>query len=201
MAQVKFHKYVAALPAQLEANAIYYVRAGDGFDMYVTNGAGMIVAYPANYAKLGDNTTTRPMRITKNGHEIGALLYTTGNLELITQDGSPPSIGLHRGGVNAGALYLTMDTQVGFVSNAGQASVLWSDANAPARLAAMGVGTPGTYASLQNLSGALQPPGSIVSGSVLRYASHNNASTIAPDGSWKCMGNANAGGVTTWMRI
>ena len=48
MAQVKFHKYVAALPAQLEPNAIYYVRAGDGFDTYVTNGAGTIVAYPAN---------------------------------------------------------------------------------------------------------------------------------------------------------
>lgn len=49
MAQVKFHKFVAALPAELEADAIYYVRAGDGFDFYVTNGSGIVVAYPANY--------------------------------------------------------------------------------------------------------------------------------------------------------
>ncbi|YCH23170.1 hypothetical protein M1D96_06600 [Pseudomonas sp. D1-3] len=48
MALIKHHKYVAALPATLEANAIYYVRAGDGFDLYVTNSSGQIVAYPAN---------------------------------------------------------------------------------------------------------------------------------------------------------
>lgn len=48
MALIKHHKYVAALPATLEANAIYYVRAGDGFDLYVTNSSGQVVAYPAN---------------------------------------------------------------------------------------------------------------------------------------------------------
>lgn len=48
MAQVKHHKFVAALPAQLEANAIYYVRAGAGFDLYVTNSSGTVVAYPIN---------------------------------------------------------------------------------------------------------------------------------------------------------
>lgn len=48
MAQVKHHKCVAALPAELEADAIYYVRAGAGYDQYVTNSAGMIVAYPLN---------------------------------------------------------------------------------------------------------------------------------------------------------
>ncbi len=50
MAHVKFHKYVAALPAQLDPDAIYYVRAGAGFDMYVTNGSGEISAYPLNRA-------------------------------------------------------------------------------------------------------------------------------------------------------
>lgn len=48
MAQVKHHKFVAALPAELEADAIYYVRAGTGFDLYVTNSSGTIVAYPIN---------------------------------------------------------------------------------------------------------------------------------------------------------
>lgn len=49
MAVVKQHKVVASLPDPLEADSIYYVRAGDGVDVYVTNGAGMVVAYPVNY--------------------------------------------------------------------------------------------------------------------------------------------------------
>jgi len=50
MATVKHHKVVASLPAELEPDAIYYVRAGQGHDVYVTNGSGMIVGYPANAA-------------------------------------------------------------------------------------------------------------------------------------------------------
>ena len=53
MAQVKFHKFVAALPAELEADAIYYVRAGAGFDIYVTNSSGVVVAYPLNVGGPG----------------------------------------------------------------------------------------------------------------------------------------------------
>lgn len=48
MAVIKHHKYVAALPGTLEANSIYYVRAGSGFDIYVTNSSGTLVAYPLN---------------------------------------------------------------------------------------------------------------------------------------------------------
>lgn len=48
MAQVKFHKYVAALPAQLEADTLYFVRSGVGYDLYVTNHGGTIAAYRNN---------------------------------------------------------------------------------------------------------------------------------------------------------
>lgn len=48
MAQLKTHKFVAALPPELEADAIYFVRSGSGFDLYVTNHSGTTVAYPAN---------------------------------------------------------------------------------------------------------------------------------------------------------
>lgn len=58
MATVKHHKVVAALPAVLEPDAIYYVRTGAGYDQYVTNSAGMLVAYPANYAKSDDARLT-----------------------------------------------------------------------------------------------------------------------------------------------
>ncbi|WEW97688.1 hypothetical protein P3T65_26240 [Pseudomonas nitroreducens] len=48
MASVQHHKYVSSLPSTLEANSIYYVRVGTGFDIYVTNSSGEIVAYPLN---------------------------------------------------------------------------------------------------------------------------------------------------------
>ncbi len=48
MAVIKHHKVVAGLPETLEPDSVYYVRAGDGVDTYVTNGAGLIVAYKVN---------------------------------------------------------------------------------------------------------------------------------------------------------
>lgn len=48
MAELRTHKFVSALPGILEANAIYFVRVGTGFDIYVTNSSGQIIAYPLN---------------------------------------------------------------------------------------------------------------------------------------------------------
>lgn len=45
---IKHHKYVSTLPTTLVANSIYYVRVGDGFDQYVTNASGALVAYKSN---------------------------------------------------------------------------------------------------------------------------------------------------------
>lgn len=50
MAQINQHKVVASLPDPLEANSIYYVRVGEGFDIYVTNGSGVVVEYSLNAA-------------------------------------------------------------------------------------------------------------------------------------------------------
>lgn len=48
MAKVLHHKVVVALPLPLEPDSIYYVRKGDGFDIHVTNGAGVVTAYSTN---------------------------------------------------------------------------------------------------------------------------------------------------------
>lgn len=48
MPKISQIKVVAALPAELVADAIYYVRVGTGFDIYVTNSSGTVVAYPSN---------------------------------------------------------------------------------------------------------------------------------------------------------
>lgn len=46
---VTIHKVVASLPDPLTANAIYAVRAGEGFDLYIADSTGAI-AHPLNGA-------------------------------------------------------------------------------------------------------------------------------------------------------
>lgn len=48
MALLKAHKFVNALPTELEPDALYIVRSGAGFDLYVTNHSGLVAAYPLN---------------------------------------------------------------------------------------------------------------------------------------------------------
>ena len=42
MAAFKIHKVVYALPSPMEADAVYCVRAGTGFDLYVTDSTGSV---------------------------------------------------------------------------------------------------------------------------------------------------------------
>lgn len=51
MSKVLHHKVVVELPLPLEPDSIYYVRKGDGFDIHVTNGAGVVTAYSTNTSK------------------------------------------------------------------------------------------------------------------------------------------------------
>lgn len=59
MPTFKAIKAVAALPAVLEADAVYYVRVGTGYDTYVTNGSGTIVAYQSNLRDRSTHTGTQ----------------------------------------------------------------------------------------------------------------------------------------------
>lgn len=96
MAQLKTHKFVAALPPELEADAIYFVRAGSGFDLYVTNHSGTIVAYPANGGTTG----------------LGAYGELTGGFDIVDSDEVG---GVYIGfadyqGTEIGTLYAQLDT-------------------------------------------------------------------------------------------
>lgn len=48
MSAFRAQKVVNALPGALDASTVYFVRVGAGFDIYVTNESGMVVAYPLN---------------------------------------------------------------------------------------------------------------------------------------------------------
>jgi hypothetical protein len=39
---IKFNKVISELPPVLEADAVYFVRTGEGFDMYVTDRTGSV---------------------------------------------------------------------------------------------------------------------------------------------------------------
>ncbi len=79
MAQFKTHKYVAALPPELEADAIYFVRAGDGFDLYVTNTSGTVVAYGLNKAGVpGTFVDWEPVTAVGTGFFQDIVLPETG---------------------------------------------------------------------------------------------------------------------------
>jgi len=58
MANFKPHKIVSSLPEELEANSVYYVRVGAGFDIYTTNSSGTIVAYALNAPEVSESTVT-----------------------------------------------------------------------------------------------------------------------------------------------
>ncbi len=52
MSLIQQNKVVSVLPTTLVASSIYFVRTGSGFDLYVTNDTGTIIAYSANYVPL-----------------------------------------------------------------------------------------------------------------------------------------------------
>ena len=47
MPAIKHHKLVSALPGTLEADSVYFVKAGSNVEIYVTNTTGTIVGYRA----------------------------------------------------------------------------------------------------------------------------------------------------------
>jgi hypothetical protein len=79
MAKIQHNKVVSTLPGILEPNTLYYVRVGQGFDLYATNDSGTIVAYPLNkpfvvykLAALQSNSTTTQTIINGFSHPVQA---------------------------------------------------------------------------------------------------------------------------------
>lgn len=55
MANLLAHKVVASLPGTLEPDAVYAVRVGDGFDLYISDSTGS-VAHRLNGTREWDGT-------------------------------------------------------------------------------------------------------------------------------------------------
>lgn len=85
MATIKHYKVVAALPGTLEPDAIYLVRVGSGYDQFVTNGSGTIVAYPLN------NPRAVPFWLS-DGTRQDIPLTAQGELPFWLSDGTPANI-------------------------------------------------------------------------------------------------------------
>lgn len=96
MAQFKVHKFVSALPSTLEPDAVYFVRAGTGFDLYVTNSSGTVVAYELNKtANTGSFVDWEPVVATGTGSPQNITLPESGlspkNVLVIVEGVAQPS--------------------------------------------------------------------------------------------------------------
>lgn len=67
---IRQHKVVAALPATLAPDSVYYVRVGDGFDQYVTNSSGTLVAYQQNVKLQLSALADRVEALEAGSHKI-----------------------------------------------------------------------------------------------------------------------------------
>ena len=93
MTILKARKEVAALPSLLEANTIYVIRTGMGFDLYITDNTGSIAH------KLNGCATalTSPVFSYTNGVLTG-ITYTDGSFKTFTYiNGKIATIDLTRG--------------------------------------------------------------------------------------------------------
>lgn len=76
MAALSIHKVIGALPATLLPDALYFVRVGQGFDIYVTDVTGSI-AHKANDLNTGTAESGMPDGTT-------SLFWLSGLLQQIT---------------------------------------------------------------------------------------------------------------------
>lgn len=88
MANYKAHKVVATLPDQLEANALYFVRVGAGFDLFVTDNTGQIAhklnndpptwSDLATFESVSKNLTATPSTLNYEDGKLKSIDYSNG---------------------------------------------------------------------------------------------------------------------------
>lgn len=75
MSNLKIYKVVAVLPSVLEADTLYMVRTGIGFDMYLTENTGT-VAYKSNSNSSGTIIATISQDLGYPAKQSGTFLIT-----------------------------------------------------------------------------------------------------------------------------
>ncbi|WEV90007.1 hypothetical protein [Pseudomonas phage PotUPM1] len=85
MPTISQFKVVASLPATLAPDSVYYVRVGTGFDIYVTNSSGTILAYPSNAANPRHQCTAW---VNFNGTGASIEIRDSYNVTSITDNGT-----------------------------------------------------------------------------------------------------------------
>jgi hypothetical protein len=123
MSLLKVHKVISALPSPLEADSIYIVRVGAGFDMYVTDTTGAI-AYASNSGGGGTPATGDENFIAKF-NALSELIES-----IIFDDGTHVGIGASTDlteqlNVN-GAMDLAYGSYISFARGIGTAVAKWA---------------------------------------------------------------------------
>lgn len=91
---IRFHKVVGSLPALLEADAVYAVRTGIGFDLRITDSTGQI-AHSLNSGLPGWLTPMQPASeaVPEGWQELATFQAGAILMRLLTPGDPPPSSG------------------------------------------------------------------------------------------------------------
>jgi hypothetical protein len=90
MANFKASKVVSSLPGTLEANTLYFVRTGAGFNIYLTDNTGLLVFQPNSSGGGGSQQVfVQQTRPSATGPWQWWVTNATGNIiNLIVNDGA-----------------------------------------------------------------------------------------------------------------
>ncbi|VXC63787.1 hypothetical protein [Sphingomonas sp. AX6] len=93
MTALRTHKVVAALPPVLEPSALYFVRVGAGFDLYVTNELGLVASYKQNLP----TATVAQFRNATAERLLSSDIYWAAQVPVALIDGATIAVNLANG--------------------------------------------------------------------------------------------------------
>ncbi|WYW04143.1 tail fiber assembly [Pseudomonas phage vB_PpuP-Luke-3] len=133
--------------------------------------------------------------------QLDGSMYGTCCLQLQGTGNGVANLGFHNAGRVAGSLWLNTDGQLWWMTNGGTNMLMLNNFNLMSQIAGnMTSDVIGSITMMQNVSGTNLGLNSVLGGGSLRFSSHNNVSGQSGSGSWRSLGNANAGGVSLWVR-
>lgn len=160
-ARLLIEKYVSALPATLTRNTIYFVRNGEGFDIYCTSESGTVVAYALNVAAAGSNAQ---LQYNNNGVLAGASQLSVHNGHLfLSGDATLP---------------VAMANKIGVFCNDWNGIQTFSQLTADGRIQRFN-----SFVGFNNYDSAIVVPGGGIQAQYTVIATINATSQIEPMGS------------------
>ncbi|QIN95111.1 hypothetical protein A2_00390 [Pseudomonas phage BIM BV-45] len=176
------------------------------------NGTERVLMFADNAHNLNIRTSAGPVCFTVKNADKGIMvtgpsnfantLYVTGRIQ-----GGQDSLVQSRVYADGGGSWLGDSGNVyggvwgGYLSNWIPANVVTLAAFRARSAEYFSANQIGSYCFLQNVSGTNIGQNGLLDAGNLRLSSHNNVQQVAPEGTWRCLGWCNNGGMSVWIRV